>query len=160
MSALKREALAAGIEAAGGSCVIWPHGRGGNGYGYVYYRGKVRAVHRVVCEEVHGPPPTPRHEAAHSCGRGAFGCYSGEHLYWATPKQNAADKIKHGVAGIGVPKPSSRGTNNAKAKLSEEDVQRIRQLAKNRSFSSIAADYGLHHSAVSRIVHKKTWSWL
>lgn len=160
MSVLKSKTLLLGINTTSTDCIIWPHARGKNGYGYVQYKGKVRSVHRAVCEEVNGPPPTNKHEAAHSCGRGVDGCFNGNHLYWATPKQNGEDRVKHGVAGIGIPKPSSRGTNNIKAKLTEEEVIAIRQLASTETFSGIANKYGLHHSAVSRIVHRKTWSWL
>ncbi|WP_292637037.1 hypothetical protein [Mesorhizobium sp.] len=56
--------------------------------------GKCRRVSRLVCEEVHGPPPSPDHEAAHSCDNGDLGCATKRHLSWKTPKENTADKFK------------------------------------------------------------------
>ena len=51
------------------------------------------AVARIVCEEEHGPPPTPKHHAAHATPRGCIGrlCVNGDHLRWATPKENSQD---------------------------------------------------------------------
>ena len=53
----------------------------------------VRLVSRVVCEELNGPPPTSKHEAAHNTPNGCVGglCVNGDHLRWATRKENAAD---------------------------------------------------------------------
>src|SRR5687768_13005961 len=47
----------------GNECLFWPFSRRQNGYAQL----NQRSVHRMVCEEKHGPPPTPRHQAAHSC---------------------------------------------------------------------------------------------
>ena len=50
-------------------------------------------VSRLVCEEVYGPPPTPDHQAAHNTPNGCVGglCVNGDHLRWATRKENYAD---------------------------------------------------------------------
>lgn len=49
-------------------CPKWPFYRHKCGYGEMTYNGKRgRRVHRVVCELVYGPPPTPEHVAAHNC---------------------------------------------------------------------------------------------
>ena len=57
-------------------------------------KGKNYYVSRLVCEEVNGPPPTPKHEAAHATSKGCVGavCVSGGHLRWATGKENSGDE--------------------------------------------------------------------
>lgn len=51
-------------------------------------------VHRLVCEAFHGEPPSSRHHDAHIDGDVANN--SADNLYWATAKENAADRERHG----------------------------------------------------------------
>lgn len=53
----------------------------------------VKLVSRVVCEERHGPPPTPKHYAAHATPNGCVGglCVNPSHLRWATSHENHMD---------------------------------------------------------------------
>lgn len=53
------------------------------------------AVHRVVCETYHGPPPEDKPWALHRNGKHHDN--RPENLYWGTPKENAQDAIRHGV---------------------------------------------------------------
>jgi hypothetical protein len=57
-------------------------------------KGKNYYVSRLVCEEINGPPPTSKHEAAHDTLNGCIGglCVNGEHLRWATGKENSRDE--------------------------------------------------------------------
>ena len=54
---------------------------------------KVVRVTRIVCEEAHGPPPSPRHNALHDTANGCVGslCVNPDHLRWGTQKENMAD---------------------------------------------------------------------
>ena len=61
-------------------------------YPVIWHRNKKVKAARIICEETNGPPPTPKHEAAHKrncCGRM---CVNGNHLYWATRVENERDK--------------------------------------------------------------------
>lgn len=78
----------------GDECRAWPLAKDPQGYGR--FGGK--HVHRRVCEEANGPAPTPKHEAAHSCGGGHLACCTKRHLSWKTPKENQADRIIHGTS--------------------------------------------------------------
>lgn len=78
----------------GDECLIWPYARTPAGYG-VLDGHKIKVVSRRLCEEAYGPPPTPKHHAAHSCGNGHLGCVTRRHLSWKTPKENGADRIAH-----------------------------------------------------------------
>jgi len=57
------------------------------------FRQKNVGVARLVCEEVYGPPPTPKHHAAHATPNGCIGgvCVSPHHIRWATPSENQQD---------------------------------------------------------------------
>lgn len=46
-------------------------------------------VARIICELVHGEPPTSAHEAGHTCPKGErAGCISPFHLQWMTRAEN------------------------------------------------------------------------
>lgn len=129
----------------GKRCVIWPFGMRTPKYGSVYWGGRRRLVHRLVCELKHGPPPFPKAEAAHSCG--VHGCCNWAHLRWADRSSNVRDRIKHGT--------HNRGERCGKAKLTKTDVAAIR--SDQRSSRVVAAEYGIAHSQVSRIRSGKQW---
>lgn len=78
-------------------CLAWPYAKDPNGYGQVRVGGRTHYVTRLVCEKIHGKPPTGRHQAAHSCGRGHEGCCNPKHLRWATVRENHLDKKAHGT---------------------------------------------------------------
>lgn len=76
-------------------CPLWPFGRNKDGYGIVHYQERQYIASRLVCELVHGEPPTPMHQAAHSCGNGHLGCFGARCLSWKTQKENSADTMVH-----------------------------------------------------------------
>lgn len=138
---------------SGDDCVLWPFKRNGAGYGQVWINGKGEIASRVMCALVHGDPPTPQHEAAHSCGRGHDACVTPGHLRWATTKENMADRVLHGTA--------NRGSKHGLSKLSEGDIADIRQrLLAGESQASIAKLFPISQTAVSRINRGETWGWL
>jgi hypothetical protein len=102
-------------------------------------------VHRLECERVHGPPPTPQHEAAHLCNNGRGGCIEGSHLRWMTRAENAAMRTD-----------MRRGR-----KLTEEQVRDIRAWATLvKSAPWIAARYGVSEKTVRQIRAGQRWWWL
>jgi hypothetical protein len=57
--------------------------------------GKItRKVHRLVCEAFNGPQPADKPHCAHRDGD--VGHNTPDNLYWATAKQNMADRERHG----------------------------------------------------------------
>lgn len=143
--------LLAHMDTPDGTCLIWPFSDDGHGYGQINYKGHVTKAHRVMCRLVYGEPPTNRHEAAHSCGNGSGGCVHPKHLRWATPEENASDKIAHGT--------TNRGLRSARVRLSEEQVRAIREM-RGRNQKEIAALFGVSRTTVSSILDGSNWAWL
>jgi hypothetical protein len=133
-------------------CLFWPFSRGAQGYGEMRYQGKLRIIPRFLCEIVHGKPPTPKHQAAHRCGKGAQGCCNSRHLYWATRSENEQDKLAHGT--------SNRGSRNGKARLTEDDVREIRRLVPHANLKVIAEMFGVSRLTISAIANGQNWTWL
>lgn len=136
----------------GDDCLIWPYNRDRGGYGLIRRDGRTHLVSRLVCEHRHGPPPTPEHQAAHSCGRGKDGCVNPRHLTWKTPVENAADKLLHGTL--------CRGESNSSVKLTEDDVREIRFSLGTVTQRELAERFGVSKNAISNIKIGKTWGWL
>ena len=136
---------------AGTQCLLWPYGKHGNGYGKVCKDGRRRRAHAVMLEMTAGPPPTPKHQAAHSCGNRA--CISPQHLRWATSSENQRDKLLHGT--------HNRGERNSQAKLTAAQVREIRELLEQGVRQrEVGRLYGIAQSSISLIKGGKSWAWL
>lgn len=79
----------------GNECLSWPFATAGHGYGQVKVGKTHYGAHRLICEWENGDPPSPEHQAAHSCGNGHKGCVTKAHLSWKLPKENSQDRILH-----------------------------------------------------------------
>lgn len=135
----------------GDECLPWPFAKI-EGRGVVNLDGRQGFVSRYVCEAAHGPPPTPTHQAAHTCGKAHEACCAKRHLVWKTPKENNADKIVHGTA--------QRGENNSLTKLTETSVHAIRALKGIKPQGAIAKQFGVSRKTVTAIHLRQTWAWL
>lgn len=134
-------------------CLLWPFDAYDRSRIRVSVNGKTRNVFRYVCELAHGLPPTPKHEAAHSCGRGDVGCVNGSHLRWDTKIGNQADRYVHGT--------HLRGDKNWCTKLSENDVREVRKLiAAGLSQTQISIKLSVNRNTVKNISTGRTWAWL
>jgi len=136
----------------GDGCLTWPFSDNGVGYGTVQQDGKMQLVTRVICESVHGPAPSPEHEAAHSCGKGHEGCCAPDHLHWATHSENELEKIDHGT--------HRKGERHPLVKLTEDQVRQIRQLKGTMFQREIAELFGVGRIQISRIHSGERWGHL
>lgn len=135
----------------GTGCVRWPYATNGVGYAQINTAGRKKAlVSRIMCERRWGPPPSSRHVAAHSCGNGHLGCIAPWHLSWKTQKENIADMAAHGTR--------LRGSKSPWAKLTEEQVAKIRCLNGQMSQKKIGAIFGISQTMVSRIIRGEAWA--
>jgi hypothetical protein len=131
----------------GTACLIWPFAKDADGYAKLRVDGALHYVCRLICTGVHGEPPTPRHEAAHFCGRGDHGCVTKRHLDWKTPKENKADMLLHGTR--------LRGEKCASAKVTVDQVIEARAAVETQQ--KIADRLGISRGQVSRIRNKQDW---
>lgn len=138
----------------GDECLQWPFHIGSDGYGRAHNptTGALSTASRLMCIAAHGAPPTPKHEAAHSCGNGKEACVNPRHLYWATPSENQADRVAH--------RTSNRGERQWKSKLTEDDVREIRRRLGTETQQSIAVCFNIDPSVISDIKRGKKWGWL
>jgi HNH endonuclease len=104
------------------------------------------SVSRYVCQRAYGPRPTPKMEAAHSCGNGKIGCVNWKHLRWATRLENSIDSIVD-------------GTHNT-VKLTTKDVTKIRRLGGTMTNTDIGKMFGVTRTAIYEILAHKTWKWV
>lgn len=125
-----------------------------NGSGQTYWcfyagGGAYPQVNRAVCWAFHGKPPSAKHEAAHLDGRTSNN--RPENLKWKTPTENAADKIRHGTAPIGV--------KNARARLNEAIVADIigRYAAGEKSVN-LAVEHQVSVTNILAVVRGSTWT--
>ena len=140
------------VSYTGDECLFWPFATA-CGRGHLRRDGKDFMAHKVVCEQVHGAPPFAGAHAAHSCGNGHLGCVAPNHLRWATPAENAADKIEHGTA--------PRGENNGHAKLTADQVLEVRRMFKlGMSNAQIAGAFDVTDGAIRAIRNGRNWNWL
>ena len=134
----------------GDECIIWPYNRMASGYGTLWLNSKNNVVSRLLCEEQEGISPTPKHQAAHSCGNGTKGCVTKRHVRWATRVENEADKVLHGR--------SNRGSRHGMSKLTEADVLVIRSLQGNEPIREIAIRFNVGEATIYDIFARRTWS--
>jgi hypothetical protein len=133
-------------------CLFWPYSTKG-GYARISLNhGIGQNVCRIICQRVYGLAPTNKHEAAHSCGNGHVGCINPRHLRWATPKENGADKKRHGTG--------PRGARSAFNKVSEDQVRTIVSLEGRMSRKELADHFNVHCTTVDAILSGKSWGWL
>lgn len=130
-----------------------------NGYRrVVLIKGKKRkseSVHVLVCAAFHGPKPTPAHQVAHYDGIRS-NC-AASNLRWATAKENADDRDRHGTV--------ARGIKQASAKLTPEIVREARARYSPRgrmgeTFEALANRYGVSIVAMRKAIVGHNWGWV
>lgn len=133
----------------GDECIQWPFSRDKHGRGMLGHNGKRHWAHRLMCELAQGPAPTPKHKAAHDCGKGHEGCINPKHLAWKTQKENLADCVLHGTQG--------RHRYGPVGKLKHYEVEEIRSLRDTMTQGALAARYGVSEGTINDIWRGRTW---
>lgn len=135
------------VNHSGVGCLIWPFGKNQKGYGQVCTGpGKIEKAHRVMCQLVHGEPPTPKHQAGHKCGNGHLACVHPGHLRWQTNSQNQLDRRRHGTSQGHIGKGPHRLTKEAREQI---------MAARGRITTlKLAEQHGVSHGTID-YWHKK-----
>jgi hypothetical protein len=103
--------------------------------------------HVLVCEAFRGRRPSPDHEAAHDDGIRLNNVES--NLRWATPKENAADRKRHGT---------QKRCRAPGVKLTSDDVVLIRRLkALGYRGSDIALIFDIDRNHANKVAARKAW---
>jgi hypothetical protein len=130
-------------------CIEWI-GAKNDGYGLIRRGSQLARTHCLAWELKHGPIPEGMC-VCHHCDNPS--CCNTEHHFLDTKAGNTADMVEKGR--------QAKGEKHGRAKLTEADVLEIRRrIAAGESQSSIAADFGIHHTTVGAIKSGKRWSHL
>lgn len=114
------------------------------GYGYLYLDGKKTLAHRWTFKEHHGYlPPVVRHR----CDRPP--CVEISHLQAGTQADNNRDTVERGRAH------RAQGRANGRSKLTTAQVAAIRSRYPAESGKLLAAEFGVHHTWIYRIVRNE-----
>ncbi len=137
-----------------GPCWIWTGSRTGRGYGHVGIDCVVSYTHRLAYELTYGPIPEDEW-VMHLCDNPP--CCRPDHLKAGTQRENIQDCIAKGRAF----KPGAHGEANGNAKLSQHNVEEIRDLMTNGARAvDLARAYGVTGETISGITSGRTWSHL
>lgn len=138
-------------------CWVWTGTLSNNGYG-TFRIGSLTdgtrrniSAHRYAAELCYGAIPAGM-QALHHCDNKL--CVNPEHLYVGSHSDNMRDAVKRGRTG-GVSLP---GEKNPNAKLSAQQVLRIR--ASEKSQSELAQEFGVSSTQISWIKSGRSWASL
>jgi hypothetical protein len=123
-------------------CLIWPFGIS---EGTIQVGKPPQNVFRLMCEHRNGPPPTDKHQAAHSCGRRHDGCVNPRHLRWKTNSENQKERYEQ--SGF-VPSK----------KLTPEQVDEIRSLKDRAKIADLVKQFGVSYNNIRSIWAGRLWN--
>jgi len=136
-------------------CWPWTAGKHerkeGKNYGIVWINGRRLNAARVAYELYYDQPPGKMF-VCHSCDNPP--CCNPAHLFLGTPKDNNNDCRKKGRAYIEM------GSARYNAKLTEEQVKRIKREAPQRKYGwgrQLAKEFGVAPTAINNIVSGLRW---
>jgi hypothetical protein len=145
-------------------CHEWTASKDKDGYGSFSFKhpktGRYihRGAHRVAYYFYYGDFDQSLC-VCHACDN--RGCQRPEHLFLDTNVGNTADKVSKNrqARGNKVIGYRPRGVESRSSKLTEQDVNEIRQKYAPRKYSSIrlAKEYGVEKPTILSIIKYKTW---
>jgi hypothetical protein len=136
---------------ASGECWRWTGPKSWNGYGRLFWQGKMRRAHRLMWELVNGEIPAGM-LVCHRCDNPE--CTKPEHLFLGTHKDNAQDRNSKGR------ERKIDGERHHARRLSADDVRAIRSsyAAGAVTQDDLAAQYGVIQQQISLIVSRRRWA--
>ena len=131
------------VEKSPSGCHEWVGCVMPNGYGQISHLGKTAYAHRIAWELANGP--TDGLFVLHRCDNRK--CVNPDHLFLGTFDENMADMVDK--------KRQAHGTRNGHAKLTVDQVKRIRAATGKQK--EIAREYGVTRPLVSMIRANRIW---
>lgn len=131
-------------------CWEWTKYRS-DGYGMIPYGGKLVYAHRAAYEVANGVTIPTGVVVRHGCDNPP--CVNLNHLKLGTQADNARDKMERGRV------KTSRGERNGRARLTTDEVLRIRKMYSDGVVGdALAEEFGVSATAVRNIIHRRTWT--
>lgn len=125
-------------------CWIWSRSRNPDGYGIIGFQKKHIGAHRVSYEIFKGSIPNGL-DVLHHCDNPP--CCNPKHLYVGLPTLNSQHMVIR-----------NRQWNQ---KLTADDIPEIRRRhAEGESQASLGRSYGVRGSAIGKVIHGETWSYV
>jgi hypothetical protein len=142
-----REWLHDNVGYQGEDCLTWPFSDT-RGYGHFKCNGERFYAHRYMCTLIHGDPPSDKHQASHSCGKGHEKCVNPRHLLWKTPSGNQLDRRAHGT--------TKRNGNGWAGKITMAQAEEIRRLAPEKTQDELARMFYTSRGNIQFILNGQT----
>lgn len=119
--------------------------------------GKIKYIHRLLAEAFIGPPTAERRYINHKNGVKADNRV--ENLEWVTASENSTHLYR--VLGYKLPRFRCAGEKSPHAKLTSAAVLDIRRRKRaGESLTTLATAFGVHKSAISKVVRRESWAHL
>lgn len=127
-------------------CWIWTRSKSKDGYGKVWYNGKLVSTHRLIYQLFNKEIPKGMY-VLHKCDNSQ--CVNPDHLFLGTHTDNMRDMVNK--------KRAATGEENG-SRLTEQDVKEIKiRLRNGDKVCMIAKCFHVHTNAISDIKRKRTW---
>lgn len=133
-------------------CWEWTACFASGGYGLFWINGKNVGANRIALQIKLGRPLRRKECALHDCPKGDNKkCVNPDHLWLGNLDQNNKDMAAKGR--------SARGEGHGCAKLTADDVSKIRELHEKGgvTLGSLAKKFGVSRPMVGYIVARKNW---
>ena len=135
-----------------GACWLWTAGVDSSGYGVFHIDGRSYGAHRISYMLTHGPL-TRAQCVLHACDNRR--CVNPAHLSAGSVAANNADARRKGRA---TPPPRMPGERHPRARLTRDDVARLRALyAAGARATTLAAMYAVSVGHVRKIARGERW---
>jgi hypothetical protein len=129
-------------------CREWLGTRNKSGYGKVMINRRDMRTHRVAWELTYGPIPDDMF-VCHQCDNPP--CCEPTHLFLGTPADNIHDRDQKGR--------QRRGANVNTAKLTPDDVRKMRRFYETGAFSKaeLGRLFGVSKHAAMAVINRRSW---
>lgn len=124
--------------------LVVSHARTKDGHVRITVNGKSYYLHRLVYSDNYGEIPNDN-VVRHKCDNP--NCINPEHLELGTHADNVADRVER--------QRSAKGSQNGRAKLTEDNVRYIRNSEEKNTH--LAKRFNVDEKAIRQIKQNKTW---
>lgn len=133
-------------------CWTWTGSKYKNGYGQFFKNPEKITAHRFAYELRNGPIDRDL-VVCHTCDNRA--CVNPLHLFLGTQKENLQDMTNKGRRV----NADTSGIKNGRAKVTEAEVDKIRELYNNTEMGArvIGEMFGISETQAFRIIKKESW---